>query len=238
MQDCQDEVAPNHGECSESRAKLYTTGRKNCHLNIYFMSEFLIEVALLAGAWMCTATKIYLEEVVGVRCGKNSEGELKYYPGKDKEKSEKYRKFFAGFKPAQRTLMETWALRGALVLLGVVMSFDGIDILDLARSFASTTLDAALASLSDTDYEAAASVEVRSDEARNITYLDDPSTHKTLLQDLFDEEQYYELLSYGTWIKNNTFANNYSGKRGTALLLELVNNLLIEDNEFKNNGPV
>ena len=59
-----------------------------------------------------------------------------------------------------------------------------------------------------------------------------------MLQDLFDEEQYYELLSYGTWIKNNTFANNYSGKRGTALLLELINNLLIEDNEFKNNGPV
>ena len=75
-------------------------------------------------------------------------------------------------------------------------------------------------------------------DGRNYTYLDDPSTHKTLLQDLFDEEQYYELLSYGTWIKNNTFANNYSGKRGSALLLELINNLLIEDNEFKNNGPV
>ena len=69
-------------------------------------------------------------------------------------------------------------------------------------------------------------------------YLDDPSTQKTLVADLFDSEEHYELLSYGTWIKNNTFANNYSGKRGTALLIELVNNLFIEENQFMNNGPV
>ena len=55
---------------------------------------------------------------------------------------------------------------------------------------------------------------------------------------MFDSEENYELLAYGTWIKNNTFANNYSGKRGTALLIELVNNLFIEENQFMNNGPV
>ena len=35
----------------------------------------------------------------------------------------------------------------------------------------------------------------------------------------------YEVLTYGTLIKDNTFENNYSGKKGTALLIELVNEL-------------
>ena len=55
--------------------------------------------------------------------------------------------------------------------------------------------------------------------------LDDPSTHKSLVTDLFDSSITYEVLTYGTLIVNNTFANNYSGKRGTALLIELVNEL-------------
>ena len=43
---------------------------------------------------------------------------------------------------------------------------------------------------------------------------------------------------YGTLIVNNTFSNNFSGKRGTALLIELVNELQVVGNKFINNGPV
>ena len=55
--------------------------------------------------------------------------------------------------------------------------------------------------------------------------LDDPSTHKSIVVDIFDPIIEYEVLTFGTWIKNNTFTNNYSGKRGTALLIEHVNEL-------------
>lgn len=55
--------------------------------------------------------------------------------------------------------------------------------------------------------------------------LDDPSTHKSIVFDIFDSSIEYEVLTYGTWIKDNTFTNNYSGKRGTALLIEYVNEL-------------
>jgi len=43
--------------------------------------------------------------------------------------------------------------------------------------------------------------------------------------DLYDTSISYEILTYGTLIVNNNFANNYSGKRGTALLIELVSEL-------------
>ena len=43
---------------------------------------------------------------------------------------------------------------------------------------------------------------------------------------------------YGTLIVNNTFSNNFSGKRGSALLIELVNELQVIGNQFMSNGPV
>ena len=55
--------------------------------------------------------------------------------------------------------------------------------------------------------------------------IDDPSTHKTIVYDLFDAEVSYEVLTYGTSITRNTFEKNFSGKRGTALLVEYVNEL-------------
>ena len=51
-------------------------------------------------------------------------------------------------------------------------------------------------------------------------------------------EHSFELLMYGTLIVNNTFSNNFSGKRGSALLIELINELQLIDNTFMNNGPV
>jgi hypothetical protein len=52
------------------------------------------------------------------------------------------------------------------------------------------------------------------------------------------DEQVFELLEYGTLIVNNTFSNNFSGKRGSALLVEWVNELQVIQNKFMNNGPV
>ena len=68
--------------------------------------------------------------------------------------------------------------------------------------------------------------------------LDDPSTHTSVVYDLFDTTIGYEVLTYGTRIVNNTFSNNYSGKRGTAMLIERVNEVQIIDNKFMANGPV
>ena len=65
-----------------------------------------------------------------------------------------------------------------------------------------------------------------------------PSTHKSYLKDLFDVDKTYELLTYGTYIVNNTFANNYTGKRGSALLIELISELKLTENKFMSNGPV
>ena len=45
-------------------------------------------------------------------------------------------------------------------------------------------------------------------------------------------------MTYGTYIVNNTFANNHSGKRGSALLIELVNEVKMLENKFMSNGPV
>ena len=68
--------------------------------------------------------------------------------------------------------------------------------------------------------------------------MDDPSTHKSFFKDLFDNDKKYELLTYGTYIVNNTFANNFTGKRGSALLIELVSELKMTENKFMSNGPV
>ena len=56
-------------------------------------------------------------------------------------------------------------------------------------------------------------------------WLDDPRIHKSIVVDIVDPFIEYEVLTYGTLIKDNTFSGNYSGKRGTALLTELVNEL-------------
>ena len=58
--------------------------------------------------------------------------------------------------------------------------------------------------------------------------LADPSTHQTQIIDYFDlelRELQHSVLTFGTLIANNTFSSNYSGKRGSALLIELVNEL-------------
>ena len=46
------------------------------------------------------------------------------------------------------------------------------------------------------------------------------------------------MLEYGTLIVKNTFANNFSGKRGSALLIERINEVQVIENKFMNNGPV
>lgn len=72
----------------------------------------------------------------------------------------------------------------------------------------------------------------------NLNGIDDPSTHTSVVLGTFDESISYEVLTYGTSIVNNTFTNNFSGKRGTALLIELVNELKVIENKFMYNGPV
>jgi hypothetical protein len=69
-----------------------------------------------------------------------------------------------------------------------------------------------------------------------FNYLDNPSTKITSISD--SDKKVYWLLMYGTLIANNTFSNNFSGKRGSALLIELVNELQLIQNQFTNNGPV
>ena len=63
-------------------------------------------------------------------------------------------------------------------------------------------------------------------------------THYSELGDLFNASYKYELLTYGTLIVNNTFSNNYSGQKGSALLIELINEIQIIGNKFMSNGPV
>ena len=48
----------------------------------------------------------------------------------------------------------------------------------------------------------------------------------------------YDLLEYGTLIQDNTFANNYSGMKGSALLIERISEVQIKKNRFTDNGPV
>ena len=52
------------------------------------------------------------------------------------------------------------------------------------------------------------------------------------ITDLVDEKEFYVIMAYGTVISNNTFSMNYSGKRGTALLLEMISHLKVDDNSF------
>ena len=74
--------------------------------------------------------------------------------------------------------------------------------------------------------------DIRKNVVSNITHIDDPPTNKTTLVDLFDVDRSYELLAYGTLIANNTFANNYSGMRGSALLIELISEVQVIGNKF------
>ena len=48
----------------------------------------------------------------------------------------------------------------------------------------------------------------------------------------------YKLLEYGTLIQDNTFSNNYSGMKGSALLIERISEVQIKKNIFMDNGPV
>ena len=57
---------------------------------------------------------------------------------------------------------------------------------------------------------------------RDITpKLEDPSTVMYELHDVMNAAT-YDLLEYGTLIQDNTFANNYSGMKGSALLIERI----------------
>ena len=62
--------------------------------------------------------------------------------------------------------------------------------------------------------------------------LDNPAEKKAIVQDLIVEKDKYEVMAYGTTISNNTFSMNYSGKRGSALLIEQISHLEVEDNQF------
>lgn len=68
--------------------------------------------------------------------------------------------------------------------------------------------------------------------------MEDPSTHTTKMWSILNDEESFEFLTYGTLIYDNTFSNNYSGKKGTALLIEHINEVQITKNKFINNGPV
>lgn len=69
----------------------------------------------------------------------------------------------------------------------------------------------------------------------------DPTQHETAVLDLFVDLMdpiEYKVRTYGTLIVDNTFSNNYTGKRGSALLIELINELELANNRFMENGPV
>lgn len=72
-----------------------------------------------------------------------------------------------------------------------------------------------------------------------IGEMDDPSTTMVEIKNLYgSSDETYKLLKYGTKFVNNTFANNYSGKRGSALLLENLSEVQLIENRFTSNGPV
>lgn len=73
---------------------------------------------------------------------------------------------------------------------------------------------------------------------KTLVGMDLPFIHKSELTDLFDPTITYGLLTYGTLIHNNTFSNNFAGKKGSTLLIELINEVQILDNKFMGNGPV
>ena len=59
----------------------------------------------------------------------------------------------------------------------------------------------------------------------NYTYYEDPTETTSNVTDLFDYDSSglyrtnYTVMKYATYITNNTFTQNYSGKKGTALLV-------------------
>ena len=81
-------------------------------------------------------------------------------------------------------------------------------------------------------------------ELTNFTYFEDPTEITMNVTDLFDVYKNgsyrtnFTIMRYATHITNNTFMKNFSGKKGTALLISQVSELLIYDNVFEQNGPV
>ena len=78
----------------------------------------------------------------------------------------------------------------------------------------------------------------------NYTYYEDPYAMNMNITDLFDLDDdglyrtNYTVKKYTTYVTNNTFRHNYSGKKGTALLVSQISDLYIFKNDFKHNGPV
>ena len=70
-----------------------------------------------------------------------------------------------------------------------------------------------------------------------IPILENPSEVYFELEDPISDET-YSMLKYGTLIEDNTFSHNYSGMKGTAILVERINELQIKKNQFTDNGPV
>ena len=87
---------------------------------------------------------------------------------------------------------------------------------------------------------------LESDEQADLEYAYFEDAIDTVLNvtDIFDFDDdglyrtNYTLERYSTYITNNTFRNNYSGKKGTALLISEISELSIYDNLFEENGPV
>ena len=81
-------------------------------------------------------------------------------------------------------------------------------------------------------------------EDLNYTYYEDPIETTMNVTDIFDLNDNgdfrtnYTLIKYATYIVNNTFRNNYSGKKGTAMVISGVSELNIFENIFEENGPV
>lgn len=53
----------------------------------------------------------------------------------------------------------------------------------------------------------------------------DPATHLTQVGSIADTNGIIKVLTYGTLIRSNTFERNYSGMRGSALLIDGINEL-------------
>ena len=66
----------------------------------------------------------------------------------------------------------------------------------------------------------------------------DPVTHLTQVGSVVDANGIIKVLTYGTLVRKNTFERNFSGMKGSALLIDGVNELQIVENNFFNNGPV
>ena len=75
-------------------------------------------------------------------------------------------------------------------------------------------------------------------------YFEDPTVVTMNVTDLFDVysngsyRTNFTLMRYATHVVNNTFTKNFSGKKGTALLVSGVSELIIYHNTFQENGPV